>query len=89
MSCSVGHRYRSDLVLLWLWHRPAATALIQHLAWEPPYATDAALKRQKNKNKNKNRSSYCGSAEMNLPTIPEDVGLIPGPAQGIEDPALQ
>ena len=29
----------SDMVLLWLWDRPAATALIQFLAWEPPYAS--------------------------------------------------
>ena len=32
-----------------LWCRPDATALIRLLAWEPPYATDAALKRQINK----------------------------------------
>ena len=37
--------------LLWLWHRPVATAPIQPLAWEPPYATGAALKRQKKKRK--------------------------------------
>jgi len=40
-----------DLTLLWLWRRPAATALIQPLAWEPPYAVGAAqemAKRQKN-----------------------------------------
>ena len=36
-----------DLVLLWLWHRPVATALIQALAWEPPYVAGAAP--QKNK----------------------------------------
>ena len=35
------------MALLWLWHRPAAVALIQPLAWEPPYVADAALKRQK------------------------------------------
>ena len=35
-----------DLVLLWLWHRLAAVALIQPLAWELPYAVGAALKRQ-------------------------------------------
>ena len=29
----------------------AATALIRPLAWEPPYAKDAALKRQKEKMK--------------------------------------
>ena len=33
-------------------YRPAATALIRPLAWEPPYATGAALKRQKTKKKN-------------------------------------
>ena len=26
-----------DPVLLWLWRRPAAIALMQPLAWEPPY----------------------------------------------------
>ena len=46
MSCGAGHRCGSDLVLLWLWHRLAATALIRPLAWETPYATDVALKRQ-------------------------------------------
>ena len=47
MSCGVGHRLGSDLALLWLWCRPAATALIQPLAWEPPYAVGVALKIQK------------------------------------------
>ena len=28
MSCGVGHRCGSDLVLPWLWHRPAATGPI-------------------------------------------------------------
>ena len=46
LSCGVGHRCGLDLTLLWLlWHRPAATALIRPLAWEPPYASGAALKR--------------------------------------------
>ena len=36
-----------DPALLWLWHRPAAIALIQLLAWEPPYAVSAALKSKK------------------------------------------
>ena len=38
-----------DPELLWLWCRPAATAPIKPLAWEPPYAAGAALKRQKKK----------------------------------------
>ena len=33
--------------MLWLWCRPAAVAPIRPLAWEPPYAAGAALKRQK------------------------------------------
>ena len=39
-------RHGSDPALLWLWRRPMATALIRLLAWEPPYATGAALKRK-------------------------------------------
>ena len=41
-----------DPVLLWLWCRPWATALIQPLAWEPPYAKGATLKTKKKKKKN-------------------------------------
>ena len=42
MSHGVGHKCRSDpmLLLLWLWP-------IWHLAWEPPYATGKTTKRQK------------------------------------------
>ena len=40
-----------DPALLWLWCRLAAVAVIRPLAWEPPYAVDAALKKNKNKNK--------------------------------------
>ena len=47
MSCVVGHTCGSDPMLLWLWHRPATTALIIPLAWEPLYAMGEALKRQK------------------------------------------
>ena len=47
MSCHVGHRHGSDLVLLWLWCKPAATAPIRPLDWEPPCVESAALKRQK------------------------------------------
>ena len=47
----MGHRHSSDLTLLWLWRRPAATAPIRPLAWEFPYATSSALKRQKKKKK--------------------------------------
>ena len=40
MSCGVGHKHGSDLALLWLRCRLAATALIQPLAWKFPYAAD-------------------------------------------------
>ena len=45
MSCGVGRRRSLDPTLLWLWHRLAATALMRPLAWEPPYATGAALEK--------------------------------------------
>ena len=47
MSCGVGHRCSLGLVLLWLWRRLAAVALVGSLAWEPLYAACAVLKRQK------------------------------------------
>ena len=53
MSYGVGRRHGLDPTLLWLWHRPAAVALTQPLAWEPPNAMDAALKRQKTKKNQK------------------------------------
>ena len=56
MSCSTGRRHSLDLVLLWLWHRPKATAPLRPLAWEPPYAMGVALKRQKKKGKKKSPS---------------------------------
>ena len=46
MSYGVGRRHGSDLALLWLWCRLVAIALIQPLAWEPPYAMGAALKKK-------------------------------------------
>ena len=54
---------------LWLWCRPAATALIWSLAWRPPYAVGMALKKKKKKKKTKiskyikktqNHSFYSG-----------------------------
>ena len=48
MRGGVGHRWGLDLALLWLWCTLAATALIQPLAWELPYVTGVALKKDKN-----------------------------------------
>ena len=66
MSCGVALRRSSDLALLWLWCRPAATALTRPLAWEPPYATGAARKRQKDKKKKKEFKVNLGLAKGKL-----------------------
>ena len=55
VSCDVGCRRGSDPVLLWLWHRLAATAPIRPLAWEPPYAVRAAQENGKKKTKKKKK----------------------------------
>ena len=51
VSCGVVCRRSLDLALMWLWRRPAAIAPIQPLAWEPPYAANATLKRQTDRQK--------------------------------------
>ena len=51
VGCGVGPRCGSDPVLLWLWRRLEATALIKALAWEPPYATGEVLEKTKIQNK--------------------------------------
>ena len=43
--CRSWTRLRSMCLLLW--GKPAAVALISPLAWEPPYAASAALKKKK------------------------------------------
>ena len=58
MSCGVGHRHSPDLTLLWLWHRLVATAPFRPLAWEPPYATSAALKNKNKKQTNKQKREF-------------------------------
>ena len=50
-------QWYSRSVLLWLWHRLAAVALIRPLAWEPPYAVIAALKRKKKKKKRRKKQT--------------------------------
>ena len=61
MSCGVGCRRGSDLVLLWL----AAVAPIRPLAWEPPYATGTALKRKKRKKKKVSPKAWCSKTQKN------------------------
>ena len=48
MSCGVGLRCSLDLALLW--QRPATTAPIGPLAWEPPYAVGVPPPQKRKKN---------------------------------------
>ena len=72
MSCGVGRRCGSDseLLLLWLWCRPVATAPIGPLAWEPPYATSGALKRQKRQKQTKNKPTLVSLGLNIFSTLP-------------------
>ena len=58
----------------WLWRRPAAVAPVGPLAWEPPYAVGAAIKRQKKK-QNKQKK-YVADFRVSIV------------AQQVKDPAL-
>ena len=54
-------------LLLWLWCRPVATALIRPLTWECPYAAGAALEKAESpKKKQKNKVNFEKEKE-NLP----------------------
>ena len=51
LLCTVGRRHSSDAALLWLWYRQVAMALIQPLAWEPPYTMRSALEKAERQKK--------------------------------------
>ena len=53
MSCGILCRLGLDPVLLWLWRRVAAAALIGPPDWKHAYAVGAALKKDKIINTNK------------------------------------
>ena len=65
-----------DPALLCLWCSPAATVLIQPLAWEPPCAVGVALKREKKKDKKKNQKT-----ETPLLKGVHNIPCAPGPSQ--------
>ena len=68
MSCGVGRRHGQDPALLWLWYRPAATAPIGPVAWEPPYAVGVALEIAK-KTKKKEREREREKTFKYLPLL--------------------
>ena len=66
-SCGVGRRRGSDPALLWLWCRPAETAPIRSLAWEPPYDEGAALKKDKKKKRERERDTRGEKNDQDKP----------------------
>ena len=56
MSCGVGCRRCLDPMLLWLWCRPLATAPIQPLTREPPYAVESGPRKGKKTETKKTKS---------------------------------
>ena len=54
-------KQKNKTALLWLWRRPAATAPIRPIAWEPPYAAKAD-KRKSKKTKKKKRYKKKGTS---------------------------
>ena len=62
VSCGVGHRRGSNSVLLWLWYRPAATAPLRLLAWEPPHS-----RKDKRQNKKINQTGENEGGGLSFP----------------------
>ena len=69
MNCDVGHRRGSDPVLLRLWCRRTAAALIRPLAQELPYAVGAALKSKLNKELKCLKAGNCHQAKKKKKTL--------------------
>ena len=76
MSCGAGCRRSWDPVLLWLRHRQVATALIEPLAWEPPYAVGATLEKAKRQKKKKEKKNAQGRGWVFGKTLWEKLATI-------------
>ena len=86
MSCGVGHSRSLDPALLWLWHRPAATAPIRPLAWELPCAAGAAqemAKRQIKKNLFFKKLVHDQRRTMRVLSLPPLLLPLPSPASSL------
>ena len=75
--------------MLWLWCRLVPTALVETLAWEPPYAEGAAVKRQRKKERRggegrRKEKQRCQGPAVKSPSL--FLG-ISGSGQGEEEPA--
>ena len=68
--------------MLWLWHKPAATAPIRPLAWERPYAVVVALKKTKReREREQSWNLYGAHVETILHSFPDKAamrGEVPG-----------
>ena len=72
VSCGVDCIHSSDLVLLWLWYRPATVVPIRPLAWEPPYAMGVALEKAKRQKKQKTKPKKpvnSGSLDLQIAAV--------------------
>ena len=81
MGCGVGRRLGLDRAWLWLWYRPAATALIRPLAWEPPYAVRAAQEMAKRQKKKKKEQLPSQKATCALKITLRSKGQLPSPPE--------
>ena len=62
----------NDPMLLWLWRRLAAVALIRPLTWQPPYAMGMALEskqKQKQPVDHRHMGSYPDSILFRCPSL--------------------
>ena len=76
MSCGVGRRHGWDPVWLWLWHRPAAVALIPPLAWELPCAVGCSPKKDKKRERKEGRKEERKKERKRKSNLHTKIGLL-------------
>ena len=65
-----------DLLLLWLWCRPVAVAVIRPLAWEPPYAMGTAQEMAKKRPKKKKKKKKTKRRNPPVPSSGSTVSFL-------------